>query len=140
MAKYGSKDRIRQLEEAAGIESPVAETPNPMGPTPASGFTAAPYTGPRPWRGESTAPVTPAPGRSLLSRVSGFLSGADALKTMAPRTPTTATGGMMAATPTVGASGLLPLKSLRDRSTMGSPPFSKAELKQGYRKVGKGKK
>lgn len=33
--------------------------------------------------------------------------------------------------------GEQPWKKLRDRSTRGSPPFSDAELKQGYRKVGK---
>jgi len=33
-----------------------------------------------------------------------------------------------------------PEKKLRDRSTKGSPPFSDAELKQGFRKMGKGLK
>ena len=32
----------------------------------------------------------------------------------------------------------IPQKRLQDRSTKGSPPFSGAELKQGYRKMGKG--
>jgi hypothetical protein len=31
-----------------------------------------------------------------------------------------------------------PEKKMRDRSTAGSPPFTDAELKQGYRKMGKG--
>jgi hypothetical protein len=49
-----AKNLFEKSEEAAGIGTPT--------PTPAArGFTAPPYTGPRPWRGEKAGPVVQKP-------------------------------------------------------------------------------
>jgi len=47
---------------------------------------------------------------------------------------------MRRSTPDAGEQlmGNVPEKKMRDRSTAGSPPFTDAELKCGYRKMGKG--
>ena len=145
--RYGSADPFRRYEEAAGIESAGIPEPAPMGPvaTPLSGSVMPAYTGPRPWRGEPVqATPAPMPQRSLLGRAADYISGKSVFKSVAPRSPAAETRGLLASEPTLASSRLMPLssiprKKMLDRSTMGSPPFSKKELAQGYRKVGKGK-
>jgi hypothetical protein len=159
MAKYGGLNRIKQLEEAAGIAEPSPL--GPVTPPPSQGFVAAPYLGPRPWRGEVVPPPAPAPrtpslasraaqylpsswkaidvGRGLVGKATDYLAGKDIFNRSMPRA-TGETRGMLSSTPTVQSSPLIPLDTLRRRSTRGSAPFSDAELKQGYRKMGKGMK
>jgi hypothetical protein len=78
-------------------------------------------------------------GRGLVNKAADYLSGRDIFNRVAPRA-TGETRGMLASTPTIKSSPLIPLDTLRRRSTRGSAPFSEAELKQGYRKMGKGMK
>ena len=91
MGYFDKKDRIKQMEEAAGITLPSPTVP------PSQFIVPEKRMVPDPMPANSVYPLGAIPEKK---KVSGLL----------------------------------------DRSTMGSPPFSKSELKQGYRKVGKGRK
>jgi hypothetical protein len=131
MAKYGSVDRIKQMEIAAGIsepDQPVAAPATPVATPSTGGFVATPYTGIRPWAGESASPdIAGTPKKSLFTKATDYLRGANIINTTG-----TPAGFISLAS--------IPKRYMMDRSTMGSPPFSKSELKQGYRKVGKVKR
>jgi hypothetical protein len=117
--------------EAMG-ERPMSDY-DPLAP---QGAAIPTFTGPRVWKGE-TAPVLPNLARpSLLQRTADYLSGADVLR--ARPTATAMAGPMLASTPTLASSPLMALSELKKRSVRGSGAFTEAEIKQGYRKIGKG--
>jgi hypothetical protein len=133
------KSRLEQLEESIATDEGTAIQPKSSAGT----YYPPVHRGPRPWLGETVE--SPAPRKSFISRAADYLSGRSALEGVAPRAARGEAGGMLASRPTVASSNLMslasiPEKKLRRRSVMGSAPYSDAEIKQGYRKMGKGLK
>lgn len=131
--RYGGADPFAKYEEAAGIN-----VPSPLGPVQSAGVDIPEYTGPRPWKGEMAAatpfkPVAPAPKPSLFRKAADYLSGASAIRSaLKPRED--------AGTP-IASSNIMPLSSIPEqqkRSVRGSGAYTKEEIKQGYRKMGRG--
>ena len=137
MVRYGSPNRIRQLEIAAGIEQPES-VPNPLAEPSTKEVAAPAYVPVKPQAAEK--PVSTSPKQSFISKAADYLSGRSALRSAMAPGNVTATGNMLAAARS-NASRLMPLSSIPEiqkKSVRGSGAYTEAEIKQGYRKMGKG--